>query len=65
MTAYKFPFICTAAKRCRCAETGKPIRKGDRVGYYPTEKIYYHEDSRHFQDIAAFHAFTPGEGVAV
>ena len=29
----------------RCAETGKPIKKGDRCIYYPVGKRVFHVDS--------------------
>ena len=56
MTGYKFPFIATAARRSRCPETGKAVRKGDVCGYYPIEGFQYHQTSQHFRDIAALMA---------
>lgn len=60
---YRFPFITTAKVRARCAETGRAIRKGDTIAFYPVERISYHESSQHFADVLAFYAFEP-EGVA-
>ena len=56
MPTYEFPFICKAARRSRCPETGKAIHKGDLCGYYPAEKLQYHQTSTHFGEIAVFYA---------
>ena len=61
MPSYQFPFICTAARRSRCPETGKAVRKGDICGYYPAERLQYHCTSEHFQDIAAVLAVDAAE----
>ena len=29
-----------------CAETGKPIKKGEKFIYYPVDKTAYHVDSK-------------------
>jgi hypothetical protein len=36
-------YFTAAPKNCRCAETGKPIKKGDLVLYW--EGKYFHYDS--------------------
>ena len=56
MPRNKFPFICTAARRSRCPETGKAIRKGDTVALYPHLGICYHKSSGHFADVVAVYA---------
>ena len=51
---YRFPFICTAKFKGKCPETKRAIHKGDIIGWYPCEKLAYHESSQHFKDIQAF-----------
>lgn len=40
------PRMITAKFDSKCAETGKPIKKGDQCVYYPSDKKVYHPDSK-------------------
>jgi hypothetical protein len=40
------PRQITAKFNCKCAETGKLIRKDEPCVYYPTAKKVYHPDSK-------------------
>ena len=60
MTSFQFPFITVAKVRARCPETGKAIRPGDRIAYYPDLRISYHESSSHFEDVLAYYAINEG-----
>jgi len=53
MQTYKFPFLAHAPRRGRCAETGRPIRKGETVAYFPSEKLMYCQRSQVFKDVRA------------
>lgn len=46
-----------------CPETGKPIKRGDTIAYYPRERKAYHADSRAADDVRALQA-TAGLGLA-
>lgn len=39
-----------------CAETGKPIKKGDPAVYYPVGKAIYHPDSKQAEEFFAWKA---------
>ncbi|WP_043588454.1 hypothetical protein [Geminisphaera colitermitum] len=43
--AYKPPRIMPARFASTCPETGKPIRKGDEIAYFPDERKAYHAES--------------------
>ncbi len=34
-----------------CPETGRPIKKGDRIAYFPGQRKAYHEDSKTAQEL--------------
>lgn len=40
------PRLMTARFDSTCPETGKPIKRGDQVAYYPATKRAYHESSK-------------------
>ena len=56
MSRYKFPFICNAAKRSRCPETGKAVHKGDLCAYWPTDGQAFHKSSQAYRDLEAMAA---------
>lgn len=47
------PYITTARFNSVCPETGKTIRKGDPIAYYPRDKKAYHKDSQSANDVRA------------
>ncbi|MFA7209663.1 MAG: hypothetical protein WC120_05315 [Parcubacteria group bacterium] len=40
------PYFCKARFAGTCPETGKPIRKGDEIAYFPRDRKAYHADSK-------------------
>ena len=40
------PYFTTAKFPSTCPETGKPIKKGDPIAYFPRERKAFHNDSR-------------------
>ena len=42
----KTPYFTVARFDSTCAETGKPIRKGERIAYYPATRKAYSESSK-------------------
>lgn len=40
------PYFTTARFPSTCPETGKGIKKGDEIAYYPSSKKAYHSDSQ-------------------
>lgn len=40
------PFFCQARFPGKCPETGKDIKRGDRIAYFPAERRAYHETSK-------------------
>lgn len=50
MSRYKNdPREITSKFDCVCAETGKPIKKGEPCIYYPKNKSVYHPNSKQAQ----------------
>jgi len=45
MTRDKDPRIITIKYNTTCAETGKPLNKGDQAVYYPKSKDLFHLES--------------------
>ena len=48
------PYEITARFDSVCAETGKPIKKGDWCIYYPFSKKVYHPDSKQASEYRAW-----------
>lgn len=40
------PHFTTARFNSVCPETGKPIRKGEQIAYFPRERKAFHESSK-------------------
>jgi hypothetical protein len=40
------PYFTTAKFNSTCPETGLPIKKGDKIAYFPRERKAYHENSK-------------------
>lgn len=40
------PYFTTARFNSTCPETGRPIRKGDRIAYFPATRKAYAEHSK-------------------
>ena len=40
------PYFTSARFSSVCPETGKPIKKGDRIAYFPATRKAYHESSK-------------------
>lgn len=57
------PYITTARFASKCPETGKEIKKGDEIAYYPRDKRAFHTESKAAQDVRAMQA-TAGMGLA-
>lgn len=51
--AYGDPYFLKARFASTCPETGKPIRKGDEIAYYPRERKAYHADSKAAENVRA------------
>jgi hypothetical protein len=48
--ANRDPREITAKFDSQCAQTGKPIKKGDQCIYYPVGKAVYHMDSKQAEE---------------
>lgn len=57
------PYFTTARFASTCPETGKAIKKGDEIAYYPRDKRAFHADSKAAQDVRAMQA-TASQGLA-
>jgi len=40
------PYFTTARFDSKCPETGLPIRKGDKIAYYPANRQAFHDSSK-------------------
>jgi hypothetical protein len=47
----KAPYFTTARFDSKCAETGKDIKKGDPIAYYPASQKAYCDDSKTAADL--------------
>ena len=45
------PYFTTARFNSVCPETGKAIRKGDDIAYFPYNRKAYHVDSRSAEQV--------------
>lgn len=45
------PYFTKARFDSTCPETGKPIKCGDEIAYYPRTKKAYHIDSKNAEDV--------------
>lgn len=45
------PYFTTARFNSVCPETGKPIKKGDEIAYYPRIKKAFHKDSKAYEQV--------------
>lgn len=48
------PYELHARFDCKCAETGKEIKKGDLCIYYPKGKKVFHVDSKQASEYYSF-----------
>lgn len=47
------PRLMKARFDSTCPETGKPIKKGDTIAYYPRSKSAFHESSQSAEQVRA------------
>lgn len=47
------PYMTVARYDSICPETGRTIRKGDPIAYYPRDKMAYHKTSQSADDVRA------------
>lgn len=47
----KDPYFTIARFNSVCPETGKPIKKGDEIAYYPLTKKAFHKDSKAYEQV--------------
>lgn len=45
------PYFTSARFNSVCPETGKEIKKGDRIAYYPRDRKAFHESSKSADNI--------------
>ena len=45
------PYFTTARFESTCPDTGKKIKVGDEIAYYPATKKAYHSESRQAADL--------------
>jgi len=57
------PYFITARFDSKCAETGKDIKKGDRIAYYPATRSAYCEDSKSAEQLRGVE-FSAAHGMA-
>lgn len=57
------PYFTTARFDSVCAETGKPIRKGEEIAYYPRERKAYCSTSKAAENVRALQ-FASAYGMA-
>lgn len=57
------PYFTTARFASKCPETGKDIKKGDEIAYYPRDKRAFHTESKAAQNVRALQA-TQAQGLA-
>ena len=50
------PRMITVKYDTKCAETGKPLKKGEQTLYYPKGKALYHPDSEQAADYRRWQA---------
>jgi hypothetical protein len=50
------PYFTKARFDSICSETGKKIKKGDEIAYYPRHKKAFHVDSRAAEDLRGMQA---------
>lgn len=59
----KRPYMTKARFESTCPETGKAIKKGDDIAYYPDAKKAYHADSKSADTVRALD-FAESNGMA-
>lgn len=47
----KTPYFTSAKFKGVCSETGKEIKVGDRIAYYPQTKKAYHDSSKQADEL--------------
>lgn len=57
------PYFTTARFASKCPETGKEIRKGDRIAYFPATRMAYHDTSKAADQVRALE-FASAYGMA-
>ena len=62
-TAIQPPRFMTARFDSTCPETGKAIKKGDRIAYFPASKQAFHESSKSGEQVRAME-FSATHGMA-
>jgi hypothetical protein len=51
MRKNRSPYFTQARYDGKCAETGAPIKKGDRIAYYPATKQVFSEQSKQAEEL--------------
>jgi hypothetical protein len=62
-TQNQAPRFLVARFDSTCAETGKPLKKGDKVAYFPATKQAFHETSKAADQVRALE-FSAAYGMA-
>lgn len=57
------PYFMTARFDSKCAETGKDIKKGDRIAYFPATRTAYAEGSKAAEQVRGME-FSAAYGMA-
>lgn len=57
------PYFTTARFDSKCPETGKEIKKGDRIAYFPATRAAYAEDSKAAEQVRGME-FSTAYGMA-
>lgn len=57
------PYFTTARYAGKCAETGKEIKIGDKIAYYPSSRKCYCDDSKQAAELRGAE-FSAGAGLA-
>ena len=57
------PYFTTARFESKCPETGKDIKKGERIAYFPATRTAYAEDSKAAEQVRGME-FSAAYGMA-
>lgn len=63
MKTNRSPHFMTARFDSTCAETGKPIKKGERIAYYPATRKAFKEDTKAADEVRGME-FAQAHGMA-
>ena len=57
------PYLTRARFASTCPETGRPIRKGDEIAYFPRTRTAFHVESKSADQVRAL-SFAAAYGMA-